>query len=124
MSNKVSDILHSKSETIVTNVNNKTKTIVNCKGYKCTVQQVDLLVDDAARAGVTNPKMRAWYCQAAYKLGSDLFMRCVSNAREGRDPVKLFSYLLNVELKKVAHEVAKDPTNMTQGTYRSATNPV
>jgi len=106
MSNNIGDVLHSRmartTETIVAK-DSKTivKTTVNCKGYKCTPAQVDLLVQDAAAFGVINPRMQAWYCKLAYQLGSELFMRCAAQAREGRDPVKLFSYLLNLELKKL-----------------------
>lgn len=71
------------------------KTIVNHKGYKCSsVDQVDVMVNDAMAAGVCNNQMRGWYCKQAYKLGGDLFTRCVSQAKEGTNKVKLFSYLL------------------------------
>lgn len=101
-SNSIGQIIHNKKPlTTETTVKENFKTTVptdNCKGYQCTPKQVDLLVQDATAAGVVNPRMHAWYCKAAYKLGSEVFMRCVSQAREGKHPAKLFSYLINKAL--------------------------
>ncbi len=106
----VGEVLHRRQATIVRTIGDKeTNTIVkqlnNCKGYQCTPQQVDMLVDDATNAGLTNlhnngTDMRPWYCKAAYVLGSEIFYRCMAQAREGRNPKALFSYLLTLELKK------------------------
>jgi hypothetical protein len=102
LSNSIGELLHNRPTTTVktTGLDLSKTTANNCKGYQCTVEQVDVLVADAMAAGVCNPRMKAWYCKAAYVLGSERFMRAVSQAREGRNPAKLFSYLINLELKK------------------------
>lgn len=98
--NSIGQIIHSRNQetTVKTTGLDLSKTTVptdNCKGYKCSVAQVDAMIADATAAGVINPRMHGWYCKAAYKLGSEVFMRCVSQAKEGRSPAKLFSYLIN-----------------------------
>lgn len=98
----LAEVIHNRKYTTTeTTVEENSKTTVptdNCKGYKCTPAQVDLMVQDAMAAGVVNPRMHGWYCKAAYKLGSEVFMRCVSQAKGGRSPARLFSFLLDKAL--------------------------
>lgn len=108
MSSTISEVLQNKQ--LLTTGFNKLKTTViskpyvNCKGYKCTTAQVDWLVDQAidarvATVSLNGRSMRPWYCKMAYVLGSEVFLRCISQAREGRDKAKLFSYLLKRALE-------------------------
>lgn len=104
MSRQIKQIINGRFNTTETTVTtgkkfNTTETTVNCKGKKCTPNEVDILIQDAVAAGVINPRMHGWYCKAAYTLGSKVFMRCVSQAKEGNHPPKLFSYLIDKELR-------------------------
>lgn len=109
MSSDFAQVLDQKKQLLTTGKTQENKTTVNnCKGYKCTPQQVDYLVDRAAGQGLIASHMRAWHCRAAFILGSEIYERCASQAKaDGKVPAKLFTYLLNLELKKAPPEAGK-----------------
>lgn len=37
---------------------------------------------------------KGWYAQCAYRMGADRYLGMASDARKGRTPAKLFSYML------------------------------
>ncbi len=52
-------------------------------------------------ADLMSPQFKAWYCKVWYKIGRERFAVLASQARaDGKDPRKLFSYLLRKELSK------------------------
>jgi len=52
----------------------------------------------AAFPGLTYPQFRAWYCKAIYALGCHAFTDAADEARNGREPAKLFWRLLKAKL--------------------------
>lgn len=48
--------------------------------------------------GLVNDKFKAWYCGVFFKLGREKVLNLASQAKvDGKDPIKLFSYLLQKE---------------------------
>lgn len=64
---------------------NEVKTIDNCTTVDRALEQVSDLI---------TTEFKPWYAKQAYRLGADRFMGIAADARRGRNPAKLFSYLL------------------------------
>jgi len=48
---------------------------------------------------LVNPQYKAWYCKRFYALGRDRVLELAALARgDGKDPKKLFSYLLKADV--------------------------
>lgn len=83
------DILESRQQQLATGSN-----FVRPTG-KCTAVQlaaVDRTLGEIA--DLTEAKFKRWYAQQVIRLGCDRVLGLASDARQGRDPKKLFSYLL------------------------------
>lgn len=77
-------------------------TTVRNKNLKLTQQEVQACdIGLSAYQDLIQRDFYAWYCKAWYILGRAKFDLLASMARaDGKDPKKLFSYLLKKELRK------------------------
>lgn len=83
----VSSILTNTIEQLATGVN-KSKPIDNCNAAEAD-QLFNMLPN------LVNPQFKAWYCQQFYRLTRGRVMELAALAQaDGKDPRKLFSYLL------------------------------
>lgn len=69
----------------LTTGSNEVKPIDNCTTVDRALEQVSDLISG---------EFKAWYAKQAYRLGASRFLGLASDARQGREPAKLFSYLL------------------------------
>lgn len=67
-------------------------TVPNTKLSKQQVLVCDLALSDYE--DLINPKFKEWYCKMFYQRGEQVFRRFAAEAREGRNPMKLFSWKL------------------------------
>lgn len=69
------------------------KTAASTTGLDKKYLETDLLYEDLS--SLVNSQFKAWYCSRFYALGRERVLILASQARaDGKDPVKLFSYLL------------------------------
>lgn len=87
------------------NSNSNSKTVVRAQTAGTTglknrtgksYMEVNILYEDLG--SLVNDKFKAWYCSVFFKIGRERVMLLASQARaDGKDPVKLFSHLLQKE---------------------------
>lgn len=71
----------------------------NIKLTKEEVNGCDIALSDYK--DLISPEWYRWHCKAFYAVGRDKYHTLASQARaDGKDPAKLFSYLLRKEMKK------------------------
>jgi hypothetical protein len=93
---KLSNIIESKRGTVATtetaglNEVKTTGTAVTTDGVK------NRQVDDALEKtkDLINPDFKSWYAKRCIEIGYGRYMGLAEDARRGRSPLKLFSYLL------------------------------
>jgi hypothetical protein len=84
---KLNQILDKRPQSTeqLTTGSNTVRTIDNCTIVdRALIQTADLITED----------FKPWYAKQAYRLGADRYLGIASDARRGRSPQKLFSYLL------------------------------
>lgn len=93
----IDTISHSKSNSkskVNTTVKQPTTGLNKLEGRK--YHDIDLLYNELS--DLVNDKFKAWYCSAFFKLGREKVLNLASVAKaDGKDPVKLFSHLLQKE---------------------------
>ncbi len=76
----------------------RTAATVGLKKLGRSYTDITILYEDMQAKGLVNDKFKAWYCSAFFKLGREKVNVLASQARaDGKDPVKLFSHLLQKE---------------------------
>ncbi len=95
----ISEALHAKQlPTVTTGTKQSNPTEQLSTGLsKDQVLACDIALSDYA--DLMSEQFKAWYCKVWYKIGRERFGILASQARaDGKDPKKLFSYLLRKEL--------------------------
>lgn len=74
-------------------------TDINKQKYEC-----DYLYEELIDLVGSMPKLRAWFIKRFYTLGKDKTLQLASIAKaDGKNPQRLFTYLLNKEYKTNNH---------------------
>lgn len=92
---------------LLTTVENKTnKTCFHCSKFNYNscklsnnceqINKIDFAVEQAL--GLINPEFRMWHLKAANQIGAERYLLCYRLAKDGRQPRRLFTFLLNREL--------------------------
>ena len=96
---------YNQRPTVTTGFNKLKPTVTTVEGTKTKLTKQEVMGCDIGLsdyADIMSPKFYAWYCKAWYKLGRGKFDLLASMARaDGKDPAKLFSKLIKVELNKL-----------------------
>ena len=69
----------------LTTGSNSVRTIDNCTVVDRALEQTKDLISE---------QFKPWYAKQAMRLGADRYLGIASDARRGKSPQKLFSYLL------------------------------